>query len=503
MRAAADPWVPEVIGRYSLFRQAARRHAPSELIPAVAAAAAKRAYDKPEQKLKGIHPWVFAAMARDCMLYSNEGRSKPVDDNALRQMHNYFLDSPGWDPAQESTTSIFTMLLGMAYEQTWYQRNPKHELARSYLLYTKTDTPGLWQPEANEWQELLGAPFHTALTASFILYALSCSHAGTFDPKWPESHDYAKFESLIPAKELLRVLDLLTTTVEQAKGRAKEMPVPEGRYAFNPLIERPFVDLGDGLRYAPQPHFVLRAFETQNVYYRAMARWGDSFGQVFGSKVEAYTGVQLRHTGEHTVIPEFTWEKKKAGIMRSSDWFVVTPAATILIECKSARMTLEARAGTQKAESLLDQYVGKAYRQLAKNAEELRAGNPNFSHIPADRPLIGLVVTAERMFGASSDRMRNRFGTPSLPVLTAALEDIETLASLPPETLGDVLTRILEDAHLVNQGLTDAVVRVIGPKALPKNQLIDDTFNELTPFSRIKEALNRAGDTSPEFPIGG
>jgi hypothetical protein len=361
MRADKEPWTPNTTIPYSQFLQATRRHAPSDLIPAVAAAAARRAYDKPEQRAQGIHPWVFAAMARDCMLYSNELRSKPVDARAMQQ-----------DEAQESTTSIFTMLLGMAYEQTWYQRNVMHELARSFLLYTKTETASEYEhPNEHDWEELLGAPFLTAMAASFALFALTCSHLGTFDPEWPGKTDYSQLEEVIPAKHLRRVLDLLTTTVPEAKERAKatvQLPAGLQRYAFNPLIERPFVDLGDGLRYAPQPQFVLRAFATENLYYRGMQRWGKGFGSAFGARVEAYTGMQLRHTGEHSVIPEFTWNKKRAGLMRSSDWFLVTPAATVLIECKSARMSLEARAGTEAAERLIEQYIGKAYRQLENNA---------------------------------------------------------------------------------------------------------------------------------------
>ncbi|MBA3754589.1 MAG: hypothetical protein H0X01_10750, partial [Nitrospira sp.] len=409
----------------------------------MAAAAAQRAYDKPAQRAQGIHPWAFAAMARDCMLYSNELRSKPVDARAMQQMQNYFFNSPAWDEAHGSSTSIFTMLLGMAYEQTWYQRNVRHELARSFLLFTKTQTvPEHDHPNEHDWEELLGVPFLTAMAASFALFALTCSHLGTFDPEWPGKPDYSQLEEVIPANHLRRVLDLLTTTVQEAQERAKatvQLPAGLQRYAFNPLIERPFVDLGDGLRYAPQPQFALRAFETGNLYYRGMQRWGKCFGSAFGARVEAYTGMQLRHTGEHTVIPEFTWNKKRAGLMRSSDWLLVTPAATVLIECKSARMSLEARAGTEAAERLIEQYIGKAYRQLENNASEITAGNTAFSHIPADRRLVGLIVTAEPMIGANSVQTRKRFGTGLLPVLTASLADIELLSSLSPDNLGEVL----------------------------------------------------------------
>jgi hypothetical protein len=492
MEEERDAWTNYTTTPYSQFRQATRRHAPSALIPVVAAAAAGRAYDKQHQRFKGIHPWVYAAMARDCMLYSDEFRSKPVDRLAMGRMHNYFVNSAAWDEQLESTTGILSMLLGMAYEQTWYQRSGKHEMARSYLLYT---SPGIsdqhQHPDESDWEDLLGLPLHSAMTASFVLFGLICTHAGSFDPEFPFTPMYSPFEPLVTAEGIRRLLDLLTMTVAEAKERANaglKLPVGLQRYAFNPLVERPFVDIGDGLRYAPQPQFVMRSLSTENLYYRGIAKWGQKFGPSFGARIEAYTGRQLRHTGQHLVLPEFTWNKNRSGEMRSSDWFLITPAATILIECKSARMSLEAKAGTGVAELLIEQYIGKAYRQLAKNADEIIAGNRAFAHIPSDRPLIGLVVTAEPMIGANSAETRKRYGGDSIPVMTASLADVELMSSLSPDVLGDTLLQIVRDQHMVTT-LSDAIVQIIGQEEVVPNRLIDDTFNELTPFSKLRDAL--------------
>ncbi|BAS11758.1 hypothetical protein AHiyo8_00610 [Arthrobacter sp. Hiyo8] len=421
--------------RYSEFRQATRRHAPSELIPAVAAAAALQVYEKDVAKwAKGVPPWAYAAMARDCLLYSDEHRYKKVDDQAIIWMRNILNDV--YEPDERLVADIFAMISGYVYEQSFYQKDEMQEMARSYLLYTQTEVPEQYRiPSGPDWEEHLGLPLRLAITASFMLCAWAASNHGRVDPKFPNSAAYEPLEGLVSGADMNRVLDLLTTTVPVAKARAKEvrqLPNSLQRYAFNPLVERPFVAFDDGVRYAPQPKFVLRAFSTENLYYRGVKRWGNAFGQAFGARLEAYTGMQLQHTGKHQVLPEFEWRKNRTGKMRSSDWFLITPAATILIECKSARMSLDAKAGTGAADELLDRYVSHAYDQLGKNAAQIREGNPAFAHVPSDRPLLGLVVTAEPMFGANHVELRERFGTNELPVLTASLEDIELIASLDP-----------------------------------------------------------------------
>lgn len=92
------------------------------------------------------------------MLYSDERRHKPVDQRALNYMHNLFTNAYDRD-LDSGATDVFSMMLGYAYEQTWYQNSDKHELARSYLLYTQTDVPDQCErPNEEDWEECLGIP---------------------------------------------------------------------------------------------------------------------------------------------------------------------------------------------------------------------------------------------------------------------------------------------------------------------------------------------------------
>lgn len=187
--------------RYSDFRQAARRHAPSQLIPVIAAAAAEQTYEMDMEKwARGIPPWAYAAIARDCMVHSDERRHRPVTDQAVARMRNLLLNAH--EPDQD-LQDIFRMVSGYVYEQALYQRSLKHEMARSYLLFVKTEVqPRYSAPDADSWADYLGVQLDTAMTATFILAALTATHSGTFDPQYPLSEDYRPMEGLVRGADL-------------------------------------------------------------------------------------------------------------------------------------------------------------------------------------------------------------------------------------------------------------------------------------------------------------
>lgn len=466
--------------KYSDFRQAVRRHAPSELLPVVASRAANEKGEDVRAWAKGFAPWIFAAMARDSILYSDEYRSKPVNDESIRHLRNVFSLSHDEKP---QAFDMATLLVGYLYEQAWYQSPVKEELTRTYLLLTETVVDSQYeQPNNLAWQELLGTTLPDALGASFVLHTGVMRNSGTFDPTWLDADWFEKIYEVVPKSAMKAVLKMLSATVAEAKvdgDSAPELPPALQRYAYNPLVKTPLIDLGTGIMYAPQPRYLLLSMTSENLYYRGIKKWeDDNFGASFGARVEAYTGLQLRHTGQHDVLPEFEWKKPRSGVMRSSDWFLVTPQVTILIECKSARMGLEAKAGGP-SEEIIDRYIGGAYKQLASNAAEIKNANPAFAHIANDRPLVGLVVTAEPFYSANERSIRSRFPDPGIPVLTASLSDIELLASLSPEMLGEVLLKIVADPELYTWTVGHAARQILGENAITQNQLLDETFDRI------------------------
>lgn len=477
--------------QYIHFREEVCKYNPKDLIPFLAAQATRHqelttAWD--DNWPKGFPPWFFAAAARDSLVYGSmkvtgkrNRQMSPARFITMRNLLTESHDNPK-DGASMTEADLALMLGRYAYEQFPYQTSMMEELARPYVLFADTVVPEQYRrPEPTEWQEVLGGTIDQALGASFIIFVGVMHNGGVFDPAVFKADWYSQLEHVVPSEVGLRVLDLLTATVQEARedGRsAPELPAYLQRYSYNPLVRTPLIDIGDGLRYAPQPQFVLRAMTTENLYYRGIRRWeGDNFGAALGMRVQAYTGRQLRHSGEHTVIDEFRWEQKRKGGVDSSDWFLITPQVTVLIECKSARMGYTAKAGTPDGIKQANAVLGKAFGQVRNNADEIRAGNPAYAHIPADRPLVGLVVTAEPFYTANTPPVRQVLPDPGIPILTISLRELELLAALSPSEVGAGLEAIVADADLYTWPLMKAL-----PKVLPdldrdsENSLLSEAY---------------------------
>lgn len=478
--------------RYSEFREEVRRYSTHDLIPFLAYHAAEVqpiAMAWEDRWAKGFPPWFFAGAARDSLVYGNRYRSKPLTPSAYTTLRNLFTEAH--DVSVETHSDLAVTMNGFVYEQVPYQTSVMEELARPYLLFMDTDVPEQYRkPDSEDWREVLGCTVQEALNASFILYVGAMNSHGRFDPDWFESDQYKEHPVVSPAIGR-HVLDLLTATVEEARddGRsAPELPAALQRYAYNPLVKTPFIDIGDGLRYAPQPQFILRAMTTENLYYRGMRQWDKDFGAALGARVQAYTGRQLRHSGEHTVIEEFRWHQNKRGGVDSSDWFLVTPQVTVLIECKSARMGYTAKAGTLGGVKQANEILGRAFDQLKANADQIKAENPAYAHIPADRPLIGLVVTAEPFHTANSAVVRERLPDPEIPVMTISLRELEVLAAISPSQLGSALQAIAADKKLYEGPVLPALQELVPGIENVENALINDAYDNA--FIPLQEVIN-------------
>lgn len=472
--------------RYIHFREEVRKYNPNDLIPFLAAQAARHqdlttAWD--DNWPTGFPPWFFAAAARDSLVYGNKYRHRDMAEADYVNMRNLFTESHDnpKDGASMTEEDLAVMLGRYTYEQFPYQSSVMEELARPYILFSDTDVPEKYRrPEPDEWEEILGGTIEQALGASFIIFVGVMQNNGVFDPAVFTADWYSQIEHVVPAEVGLRVLDLLSATVEEARddGRsAPELPDYLQRYSYNPLVRTPLIDIGDGFRYAPQPQFVLRAMTTENLYYRGIRQWEGDFGAALGMRVQAYTGRQLRHTGEHTVIDEFRWEQKRRGGVDSSDWFLITPQMTVLIECKSARPGYTAKAGTPDGVKQANAVLGKAFGQIRSNADEIRTGNPAYSHIPTDRPLVGLVVTAEPFYTANTPPVRQVLPDPGIPILTISLRELELLAAMSPSEVGAGLEAIVANDDLYTWPLMKAL-----PQVLPdlhedrENSLLSEAF---------------------------
>lgn len=470
---------------YLDFRQAVRRHAPSELLPYAAAHAARHLrfpLTMSQTWVKGFPPWFYAALARESIVYGNELRDKPVNDRAMIYMRNLFTESHGWP--RDGEMNLARLFSGIMYEQFPFQTSVKEELARPYLLFADTEVRERYAfPGPGDWEPVLGGTIEQALSACFVIHVGAARNNGIVDPAWFKADWYQRIEHVLPPASALQILDGLSATPSAARQdgeQANDLPVEYQRYAYNPLVKTPLIDLGTGVRYAPQPHLILTAMTVENLYYRGIQVWNrHQFGAALGARVEAYVGRQLRHSGELHVVSEFHWNKNRHGQVASSDWFIITPQATILVECKSARTNPTQRSGSQRGFHATAETLRKAYAQLDANANEIQTRNPAFNHVPSDRMLIGLVVTAEPFYMANSPEMREMLPKTQIPVLTASLRELEQLVVLPPDILGAALCKLADHPELYTWSLAQSVLKVL-PEGYeqPENPLLDQAFAE-------------------------
>jgi hypothetical protein len=207
-------------------------------------------------------------------------------------------------------------------------------------------------------------------------------------------------------------------------------------------------------------------------------RWPGEFATELGHRIEKYVGRQLTHTGQLEVVQEFDTGKGK----KSVDWFLVTPAAVFLIECKSAHMTLAARAGTEFATESLGAKLNVAYRQIRTSAEGIRSGDRHFDSIPTDRPLVGVIVTAEPVYMMNAEEVRAEVDDPGIPTIGMSLRDLEDLATWSAQDIGSIVSRIAADPILSRYDFHNAIQQADPGRVSVRNTLVDGAFQKYIPI---------------------
>ena len=83
----------------------------------------------------------------------------------------------------------------------------------------------------------------------------------------------------------------------------------------------------------------------------------------------------------------------------------------------------------------LSETLGGARKQLTRTVSHLADNHPAFRHIPTDRPMLGLIVTAEPFYAGSAYLLAHHVATipagrlPGVPVATASAREVERLVT--------------------------------------------------------------------------
>lgn len=413
----------------------------------------------------GRWPWAAAAMARESVLFSNEFRHGGIPtENDFAKLYNLF--NATYD--LEDDPSIADIMIPLVYEQFGYWESEFEELARVWALF---GDPTLGRPIA--WADVFGMELEKAARAALVLHGFAVHNGGHIDAALLDApHMQDIFTKVAPRQELEALMRYFTVTVEGARDLGRLAPAVASnrqRYAFNPFVAKPLIDLGRRGVWAPQSLLVSRAIFPTNLYYVGMRQWGTPFAENLGTRVEQYVGRQLRLTGGDHVEGEITYGKGD----KSVDWIWVTDACVILVECKSARMTFGAKAADSSLGTIVSRSIGKARTQIDRTAQLINERHPAFRHIPADRPIVGMVVTAEPFYLGNAGFMPE-YGPPSkTPSQVVSLRELEDFVCLDEAAAADLLQRTLEDPEKRTWAMAN-VMQDLGD--LGKNPLLADAW---------------------------
>lgn len=471
---------------YSEFQSAVRQIDVNQLLRAVAEkSASQKQFMGFDSDWLQAAPWALSGIAREAILSSHRNGTKDLDNRRFVRLLNLFRQI---DVTDHDDFKIYPFFTSVGHAQFPYQIHAKEELARPGLVLLETEIDKK-SKTSSELAELFGCPAEDVAYATFLIYALAKGNRGMLHPdQIRELYRNRGARKLPPIASVFGTMTRLTATIQEAREdglNVKQLKGSQQQFGYNPLSRTPFIKMQDGWLCAPQTYFVLRSSSMESIYYAGQRMWPNGeFSTELGHRVEAYIGNQLKHTGLLDVRPEFVTGKGT----KSTDWIVVTPQAVILIESKSARIPIEVRAGVDEAAQLVTDRLTVAYEQLNRTAIGIAAGLDKYSHVPADRPIVGVVVTAEPIYMANDPEVRALLPETSIPIGVVALRDLERLATFKPEFLANTLLAWL--SHPVASGYEVlSAMRDLGiDTPTSSNALIDAAYNRYLEVSKANSA---------------
>lgn len=476
---------------YEEFEGRVRRHRPSELLPAIARVAIElEERDARPQDERLLLPWALMATVKESVRGGAEYRSPGVTLRDVQEICGAFnaLADPLLDHEREPELgALHSFFVRMAYEQFPHQLSLFEELARAYALFMKTLPLATTELiDHSFWPRILGCPLDVFEGTTFLLGVGAQKNGGRFDPAWLDQPNFAPIVTVIPKEVILWVFhEHFATSMEDFRREANEARSADPRlrrYDHNPLLARPFVRLPDGRYIAPLPQLVFRKATVSSLYYLGLRRLGTeaekkAFTRDVGVLYQAYVGGQLGQLADVLLLPEVRYD----GDQRSVDWFVVWPNMVLLVEAKSTRLTQPARMGTEALGADVERAIGKAFKQIERTASLVRERHRAFSHIPADREIVGLVATLEPYFLSNSPLIHQFLPTVSVPATIAAAREVERLVSIGlRQPLPPLLHEVLGDPDRRTWDISIAL-RDVEPDA--RNPLLDEAWREL-PWTR-------------------
>ncbi|WP_043686631.1 hypothetical protein [Streptomyces xylophagus] len=492
------------------YVQRVRRHPPSSLLPLIAATSGnlptpREMRGHPKASTHG--PWALADVAWVSLTRGNEHRGGPATEADLDEILGYYfaLEEPmRREPVGQRMEGF---LLRLGGQQLVWQEPEFSELSRSIALFLQTTPTKALKVIQPGWDiQLLGCSLTDYVGIAQLLFAAATHKDGRFVPEWLDGGLDA-FTGLTTPGALAAAIDRQFATDVQtlkneeaaaaAQARAAGAPALDPalrRFSYNPLRGRPLVT-GYGPGYLiPVPAAVMAKASPLGLYFTGLEGLGGAFANDLGELFEQYVGRQLRLLPDALVHPEVVYTEGK-GEKKSVDWIVVFDDLVLLVEVKSVRPTMPLRLGPKDFATELTTKLEKAFGQIDRTATLIAAGKEEFAHIPADRPVLGMIVTMEPYHLINAPEFRSVFPAGAVSTTIAAIGEVEDAVTVADTSLSAILLAGAQ-AGASTPGGGWSLRSALGDHPLAMNPVLDQAW-ETTP---LREAQGDGPALNPQDP---
>jgi hypothetical protein len=416
-----------------------------------------------------VTPFAVAAVAGAALDAANEHRRALADRAVVARLCGAFSELDDPDLGDGPDAPLRGLLSRLAYQQLGFGGSFHDEAGRSIGLLLDHAARVTGGPSPEEWERLLGVPLETYMRVVFAMFVATVQNPAAVTRALLLRNDVAPIFAPAQPDDAMAVVDRwLASTPQEHRAWARTRAVPGHElWSPNPLQHRPLVAVGDEL-IAPVPDWVLGRMSPSGLWFTGLDAFGSRFTDAVGTAFESYVGEHLALIAAATVHPEVVYGTPER---RTVDWFVVTDEAVVLVEVKAARPVLATRIGSDDGDRHVLRRIGQARDQIDRTAAMLAEGHPALAHIPADRPVRGLVVTLEPFHLVDTFLFDDVLPATTTAGATASAHDVETVCAVLADRLD--AGQLLLDALTAQPPAPPSLRRSVDGLPSRRNPLLD------------------------------
>lgn len=342
----------------------------------------------------GILKWDIPDLAREVVLHATLQGTERLDNrqslarvvNSLRGVNDRAVGLR--IAAQKTPEDIWDEILRVAQQQfPWQQQNTDRALLRYLKIFTAPQVASLVESE-------------TSLSVRDFFF-LGMAVTGRFirNPLINREQSFEEFG--VSKAKSAEFFKRISTNVDDLRNHYKKFSTFDKFWdlQWSPLEATPLIapiPSQPNFLFCPVPVFMKRRFSS-GLYYDLCRN--PKFGNAFGKAFEEYLAEVIQHAfpvEKFTVHPERPY-MVKGNTHHGPDQIITDSTASLFLECKTKRLTLNAKIDPDSSAMLTDiASIAEAVVQSYQNILEAEQGISHWQ--PNGLPSIPLVVTLEDWF---------------------------------------------------------------------------------------------------------